>query len=113
MIGIDSDWHIDLHLFTTTPGLCRFSPGSSQSTFRRRPGAVAGHGVGAKRCVSRQTITIASESPACGEHRTLDLREDLPCMFEKQSASARHPHQSLGAFEQQLDVASSWSCLFC
>src|SRR5204862_5195150 len=54
----------------------------------------------AKRCVSRQTITVASDSPACGEHRTLDVREDLPCMFEKQSASARRPHPPLGAFEQ-------------
>jgi hypothetical protein len=101
VIGIDSGWHvINLHLFTTAPGLRRSSPGSSQSTLRRRTGAVAGRGGGAKRCVSRQTITVASDSPACGEHRTLDVREDLPCMFEKQSASARQPHPPLGAFEQ-------------
>src|SRR5438094_6886271 len=103
VIGLDSGWHVNPHLFTTAPGLCRSSPGSSQSTLRRRAGAVAGRGVGAKRCVSPQTITVASDSPTCGEHRTLDLREDLPCMFEKQSTSARQPHPSLGAFEQ-LDV---------
>src|SRR5436190_16305444 len=70
VIGINSGWHVNLHLLTTALGP---SPGSSQSTFRRRAGAVAGHGVGANRCVSRQMISVASDSPACGEHRTLDL----------------------------------------
>jgi len=40
-----------------------------------------------------------------GEHRTLDVREDLPSMFQKQSTSARQPYPSCGAIEQpDLDL---------
>src|SRR5262245_39696561 len=35
-----------------------------------------------------------------GEHRTLDVREDLPSMFQKQSPSARQPYPSCAAIEQ-------------
>src|SRR5215813_3459018 len=53
----------------------------------------------------RQTITLASDRLTRGEHRTVDLREHLPCMFEKQSTSARQPHPSFGALQQlNLDL---------
>jgi hypothetical protein len=64
-----------------------------------------GREVGPGRRCDRQTISLASHRPTRGEYRTLDLRENLPRMLEKQSTTAGQPHPPFGAFEQlNLDL---------
>ena len=64
-----------------------------------------GHELGPRGTRNRETVTLASHRPPGGEHRTVRLCEELPCMLEKQSTRARQPYPPFGAIEQpDLDL---------
>jgi hypothetical protein len=62
-----------------------------------------GREVGPGRRCDRKTINFAPQRSTRGEHPALDLHEDLPRMFEKQSTGAGQPHPPSVAIEQ-LDL---------